>query len=157
MVFLTGVVWAGLVEACILEGRFVEAGFLGHSGAPGAPGASWGLLGLPGASFGHLGLLGLAGASSWGLLGSWELLGLLGVSWGLPAGSRRVSLCFLRHPGVVWSLWFVLVFSRRGFWWVLASSCRPFGGACVQSWPGRALVSGRLLDGVPGWVSPLRQ
>ena len=121
--FLTGVLWAGLVEACLLEGRFVE-----------------GLLGLPGGSWG---LLGLAGASSWGLLGSWELLGLLGVSWGFPAGSRRVSWCFLRHPGASWSLWFVLVFSRRGFWRALASSCRPFGGCLrpVAAWAGARVRS----------------
>ena len=64
VVFLTGVVWASLVEACLLEGRFVEAGFLGRSGAPGASGASWGRLG---AFWGFLGLpKGIWGC--WGLL-----------------------------------------------------------------------------------------
>ena len=75
------------MEACLLERCFVEAGFLGLSGASlglmGFPGASWE---LSGASWGSLelfwGLLGLAVASSWDLLGSWELLGPLGVSWG---------------------------------------------------------------------------
>ena len=136
------------MEACILEGNFVEAGFLGHSGVP------WGLLGL----------LGLAGASSWGLLGSWGFVGLLGVSWGFRAGSRRVSWCFLRHPGVVWSLWLALVSSSCGFWRVLASSCRLFGGCLrpvVVAWAGRScpvgfwtgfleagLVEACLLEGV---------
>ena len=116
------------MEACILEGNFVEAGFLGHSGVP------WGLLGL----------LGLAGASSWGLLGSWGFVGLLGVSWGFRAGSRRVSWCFLRHPGVVWSLWLALVSSSCGFWRVLAPSCRPFGGCLrpvVVAWAGARVRS----------------
>ena len=155
--------WPGraLVSGRLFDGRCVGrprggmplGGTLRGGGFLGAFWGSWGswsflgppggFLGLPGASWGHLGLLGLAGASSWGLLGSWELLGLLGVSWGLPAGSRRVSLCFLRHPGVVGSLWFVLVFSRRGFWWVLASSCRPFGGCLrpVVAWAGARVRS----------------
>ena len=57
---------ACLVEACLLEGNFVEAGFLGHSGVP------WGLLGLLGACrgllLGPIGFLGFRGAS-WGFLG----------------------------------------------------------------------------------------
>ena len=104
------------MEACILEGNFVEAGFLGHSGVP------WGLLGL----------LGLAGASSWGLLGSWGFVGLLaflGVSGRVLEEFRGVS-CGI--PGL---------FGRCG--WrscpvvVVSGGClRPvvvrLGGACVQ-------------------------
>ena len=55
---------ACLVEACLLEGRFEEAGFGGPSGVP------WGLLGLPGAFWG---LLGLLGACRGLLLGPTEL------------------------------------------------------------------------------------
>ena len=49
----------------------------------------------------------------------------------------------MRHPGASWFLWFVLVFSRRGFWWVLASSCRPFGGCLrpVVAWAGARVRS----------------
>ena len=69
-----------------------------------------------------------------------------GVSWGLPGASwgfsgasilRRLGRCGWRSCPVV----------------VVSGGClRPvvvrLGGACVQqSWPGRALVSGRLFDG----------
>ena len=121
---------------------------MGHSGVP------WGLLGLLGACRGLLlwpiGFLGFRGAS-WGFLG-------------FRAGSRRVSWCFLRHPGVVWSLWLALVSSSCGFWRVLASSCRLFGGCLrpvVVAWAGRScpvgfwtgfleagLVEACLLEGV---------
>ena len=139
----------------------MEAGFLGHSGAPGAPGASWGLLG---ASWGFLGLPG-------GIWGCWGLLEpplgacwVLGSSWGFlgfPGASPRVLVEF---PCV--SCGILGLFGRCGSCLcsvgVVSGGClHPvvvlLGGACVQSWPGRALVSGRLLDGVPGWVSPLRQ
>jgi hypothetical protein len=43
------------VEACLLERRFVEAGFLGPSGVPWVP---FGFLGFSGASRGFLGLAG---------------------------------------------------------------------------------------------------
>ena len=126
---------ACLVEACLLEGRFEEAGFWGPSGVP------WGLLGLPGAFWGFLGL---AGASSWGLLGSWGFVGLLGVSWGFRAGSRRVSCGFLGHRGASWSLWLAFVSSSRSFWRVPASRCRPFGGCShpvIVAWAGARVRS----------------
>ena len=53
------------MEACILEGNFVEAGFLGHSGVPWPLGASWACRGL---LLGPIGFLGFRWAS-WGFLG----------------------------------------------------------------------------------------
>jgi hypothetical protein len=169
--------WPGraLVSGRLFDGRCVGrprggmplGGTLCGGGFLGAFWGSWGswsflgppggFLGLPGASWGHLGLLGLAGASSWGLLGSWGLWGFLGF----PGASPRVLVEF---PCV--SCGILGLFGRCGSCLcsvgVVSGGClRPvvvlLGGACVQSWPGRALVSGRLLDGVPGWVSPLRQ
>ena len=102
--FWTGFLEAGLMEACLLEGVFVEAvfgGFLGWGlmGASwGLLGAFWGLLGFPGASWG---LVGFAGVPSWGLLSSWELLGLLRVSWGL-LGLLGVSWSFLGLGASCW-------------------------------------------------------
>ena len=53
-------------------------------------------------------------------------------------------------PGASWSLKFVPVFSSRGFSGCLYPVVILLAGVCVQSWPGRALVSGRLLDRLPG-------
>ncbi len=93
------------MEAYLLEGSFVEAGFLGPSVASRALlGASWGLLGAFWGFLGPPGLLGPLGACwdlllgpaeflelleplkvSWDLLeASWGFLGLAGASsWGL--------------------------------------------------------------------------
>ena len=61
------------MEACLLEGRFVEAGFLGHPGVPWPLGVSWGFLGFLGVSGRVLeefrgvscGIPGLFGRCSW--------------------------------------------------------------------------------------------
>ena len=69
-----------------------------------------------------------------------------GVSWGLPAASWGFSGASIlgRLGGCGWRSCPVVVVS--------GGCLRPvvvrLGGACVQqSWPGRALVSGRLFDG----------
>ena len=74
---------------------------------------------------------------------------VLGSSWGFlgfPGASPRVLVEFpCVSCGILglFGRWFVLVFSRRGFWWVLASSCRPFGGCLrpVVAWAGARVRS----------------